>query len=135
MTTVNQSKRYLGNRSVYVGDELPETDLEDGFLFFKTGTAEGLYVYKNSLWEIASITGLSAGSLNINDLGGTPLNIINGGTGSTSAGTALTALGGVTLTQVQNYVQTPSQNSQGNKTVSTSTPTGGIDGDVWYQYE
>lgn len=129
MTTANQSKRYLGNRSVYFGPDLPETDLEEGFLFFKTGTGEGLYIYKNGIWEIASITDAGEGSLDINNLGGTPLSIVNGGTGSTTAGAALTALG------VQSYVQTAGQNSQGNKTVSTSTPTGGSDGDIWYQYE
>lgn len=31
------------------------------------------------------------------------------------------------------YVQTTGQNSQGVKTVSTLAPTGGSDGDIWYQ--
>jgi hypothetical protein len=35
---------------------------------------------------------------------------------------------------VTSYVQTSGQNSQGAKTVSTSNPTGGNDGDVWYKY-
>ncbi|NDB59529.1 hypothetical protein EB001_13920 [bacterium] len=34
---------------------------------------------------------------------------------------------------VQSYVQTTGQNSQGTKTISSSTPTGGSAGDVWYQ--
>lgn len=34
---------------------------------------------------------------------------------------------------VQTYVQTTGQNSQGTKTVSSSTPSGGVDGDIWYQ--
>ena len=38
-----------------------------------------------------------------------------------------------TQTYVQNYIQTTGLNSQGNKTVSTSTPSGGVDGDIWYQ--
>lgn len=130
MTTVNQSKRYLGNRSVYVGPDLPETDLEEGFLFYKTGTSEGLYVYTNSTWEIA----FDIFSENINNLSGT-LNISKGGTDATTASAALTNLGGVTMAQVQAEIQTTNRNSQGNKTVSTSTPTGGNNGDIWYQYE
>lgn len=35
---------------------------------------------------------------------------------------------------VTSYVQTAGQNSQGAKTVSTSSPTGGSDGDIWYKY-
>jgi len=38
-----------------------------------------------------------------------------------------------TQTYVQNYIQTTGLNSQGTKTVSTSTPSGGVDGDIWYQ--
>jgi hypothetical protein len=34
---------------------------------------------------------------------------------------------------VQSYVQTSGQNSQGVKTISLSTPTGGAAGDIWYQ--
>ena len=38
-----------------------------------------------------------------------------------------------TQSYVGTYVQTAGQNSQGAKTVSTSTPSGGVDGDIWYQ--
>lgn len=55
MATANQSKRYLGNRSVYFGPDLPETDLEEGFLFFKTG--DGLYIYRNFAWESVATGG------------------------------------------------------------------------------
>lgn len=34
---------------------------------------------------------------------------------------------------VTSYVQTSTQNSSGNKTISTSTPSGGSTGDIWYQ--
>lgn len=34
---------------------------------------------------------------------------------------------------VNSYVQTIGQNSQGTKTVSILTPSGGSDGDIWYQ--
>ena len=33
----------------------------------------------------------------------------------------------------QTYVQTSGQNSQGAKTISSSTPTGGSSGDIWYR--
>lgn len=38
-----------------------------------------------------------------------------------------------TQSYVGTYVQTTGQNSQGTKTVSASAPSGGIDGDIWYQ--
>jgi hypothetical protein len=110
MSTVNQSKRYLGNRSVYFGPDLPETDLEDGFLFYKTGTNAGLYIYKNSTWELTSVTNITNLTGTINDLAGV-LNISKGGTGATNASAALTNLGGVTLAQVQTEIQTTNINS------------------------
>lgn len=129
MTTVNQSKRYIGNRSVYFGDDLPETDLEEGFLFYQNGV--GLHVYRNSVWEAISI--VPGGVTDINTLSGT-LNVSKGGTGANNAAAALTNLGGVTLAQVIAEIQTTGKNSKGDRTVSTSTPTGGVDGDIWYQY-
>lgn len=38
-----------------------------------------------------------------------------------------------TQSYVGTYVQTTGQNSQGTKTVSASAPSGGVDGDIWYQ--
>lgn len=38
-----------------------------------------------------------------------------------------------TQSYVQSYVQTTGFNSQGTKTVSSTTPSGGVDGDIWYQ--
>jgi hypothetical protein len=54
----------------------------------------------------------------------------------TGVPTAPTAPGGTNDTQIATtaYVQTAGYNSQGVKTVSTGTPTGGSDGDVWYKY-
>lgn len=38
-----------------------------------------------------------------------------------------------TQSYVTNYVQTAGRNSQGTRTISASTPSGGNDGDIWYQ--
>lgn len=55
-------------------------------------------------------------------------------TGTTRTLTVPNASGTLALqSYVSTYVQTTGQNSQGTKTVSTSTPSGGVDGDIWYQ--
>jgi hypothetical protein len=69
--------------------------------------------------------------------------IINGLDGSitaldltiTGVGTAVTPTGGDNSTKIATtaYVQTAGYNSQGTKTISTSAPSGGNDGDIWYQ--
>jgi hypothetical protein len=53
----------------------------------------------------------------------------------TGTPTAPTAAGGTNTTQIATtaYVQTEGYNSQGVKTISSSTPTGGSAGDVWYR--
>ena len=70
-------------------------------------------------------------------------NLINGNvtaTSATIAGWANAAVGMAvagspvsTFANVQSYMQTAGRNSQGNKYISTSTPTGGSNGDIWYQ--
>ena len=49
--------------------------------------------------------------------------------------TAVTVNGNVLTTQsyVASYVQTAGRNSQGTRTISTSAPSGGQAGDIWYQ--
>ena len=49
---------------------------------------------------------------------------------------APTPTGGDSSTKIATtaYVQTAGYNSQGVKTVSTSDPSGGADGDIWYKY-
>ncbi len=49
--------------------------------------------------------------------------------------TAVTVNGNVLTTQsyVASYVQTAGRNSQGTRTISTSPPSGGKAGDIWYQ--
>ena len=69
--------------------------------------------------------------------------IINGLDGSitaldltiTGVGTAVTPTGGDNSTKIATtaYVQRTGYNSQGVKTISSSAPTGGNDGDIWYQ--
>lgn len=53
----------------------------------------------------------------------------------TGTPTAPTAAGGTNDTQIATtaYVQTAGYNSQGVKTISASTPTGGSAGDIWYR--
>lgn len=53
----------------------------------------------------------------------------------TGTPTAPTASGGTNTTQIATtaYVQTAGYNSQGVKTISSSTPTGGSAGDIWYR--
>ena len=53
----------------------------------------------------------------------------------TGTPTAPTAAGGTNDTQIATtaYVQTTGYNSQGVKTISASTPTGGSAGDIWYR--
>ena len=53
----------------------------------------------------------------------------------TGTPTAPTATGGTNTTQIATtaYVQTAGYNSQGVKTISSSTPTGGSAGDIWYR--
>jgi len=53
----------------------------------------------------------------------------------TGTPTAPTAAGGTNDTQIATtaYVQTAGYNSQGAKTISASTPTGGSAGDIWYR--
>jgi len=49
--------------------------------------------------------------------------------------TAITVNGNTMATQsyVTSYVQTAGRNSQGTRTISTSGPSGGSNGDIWYQ--
>lgn len=53
----------------------------------------------------------------------------------TGTPTAPTAPGGTNTTQIATtaYVQTAGYNSQGAKTISSSTPSGGSAGDIWYR--
>lgn len=79
----------------------------------------------------------------------TALPIASGGTGASTEGNARTSLGlGTIATQNSNAVAitggtlsgvtvsgtTVGTNAAGNRTISTSAPTGGSNGDIWYRY-
>lgn len=94
----------------------------------------------------AARTALGLGSAALVDV---PISIANGGTGATSAANALSVLGGVSntvnvlagtgltgggaLTANVTLSVPSSSNGYGTRTVSTSGPTGGTNGDIWYR--
>ena len=68
-----------------------------------------------------AITGVVQESENLNDLA--------------NKGTARTNLGVAIGSDVQAFISaTAGTNANGSRTVSTSSPTGGSDGDIWYKY-
>jgi hypothetical protein len=78
-----------------------------------------------------------------------PLPVVSGGTGANSPGPALNNLGGVPITRSViatgglagggslatdiTFSIATNSNGYGNRVVSQATPTGGNDGDIWYQ--
>ena len=68
-----------------------------------------------------AITGVMQESENLND-------VANKGTSRTNLGVAIGS-------DVQAFISaTAGTNANGTRTVSTSGPTGGSDGDIWYKY-
>ena len=68
-----------------------------------------------------AITGVVQESENLNDLA--------------NKGTARTNLGVEIGSDVQAFISaTAGTNANGSRTVSTSSPSGGSDGDIWYKY-
>jgi len=69
---------------------------------------------------------------------------ISGSLTGSFSGTAVLATNSTAITQdasdssnkiaTTGWTQIAGKNSQGNKTISTSAPSGGSDGDIWYQY-
>jgi hypothetical protein len=77
----------------------------------------------------ASSVAITGGTINGTTIGGTTAAV---GTFST-LNTANAVITGGTLTNVTVSGTNIGTNASGNKTVSTSSPTGGSDGDIWYQ--
>lgn len=68
-----------------------------------------------------AITGVVQESENLND-------VANKGTSRTNLGVEIGS-------DVQAFISaTAGTNANGSRTVSTSSPTGGSDGDIWYKY-
>ena len=68
-----------------------------------------------------AITGVMQESENLND-------VANKGTSRTNLGVEIGS-------DVQAFISaTAGTNANGSRTVSTSSPTGGSDGDIWYKY-
>ena len=92
-----------------------------------TGVAQGNFVgnYTGSVFADNS-------TRVINGLDGT---ITTTGLDVTGTATAVTPTAGDNSNSIATtaYVQTAGYNSQGAKTISSGTPTGGNDGDIWYQ--
>ena len=69
----------------------------------------------------AAITGVMQESENLDD-------VANKGTSRTNLGVEIGS-------DVQAFISaTAGTNANGSRTVSTSSPTGGSDGDIWYKY-
>ena len=69
----------------------------------------------------ANVSGVLQASNNLNDVG--------------AAATSRTNLGVAIGSDVQAFISaTAGTNANGSRTVSTSSPTGGSDGDIWYKY-
>tara|TARA_R110000772_G_scaffold203489_4_gene313662 strand:+ start:2366 stop:3280 length:915 start_codon:yes stop_codon:yes gene_type:complete len=83
--------------------------------------------------QISNIATATTRTLTAPDLSGTIA--ISESTVLTGTPTAPTAAGGTNTTQIATtaYVQNIGYNSQGAKTISSGTPSGGTSGDIWYR--
>jgi hypothetical protein len=109
----------------------------------------GIQGIVNSLGTMSSQNANSVTITGGNITGISPLPVVSGGTGANSPGPALNNLGGVPTTRIISAVSglqgggnlatdisigiAPGSNGFGNRTVSAASPTGGSDGDIWYQ--
>ena len=84
----------------------------------------------NSTNPSGYITGVTSGAVT-GALGFTPYNATNPASYITSAGTSAACSGNAATATA---VSGTSSNGYGTRTVSTAAPSGGADGDVWYQY-
>jgi hypothetical protein len=134
IVTINDAQEVQGALTTY-----------GAFIANTTTTLVGTTTLKNSLLPSNPGT-IDIGSTDTRFGNVWATNLIGNVTGSLTAVT-ISASGNVTVSgtvtiggslaatqsYVATYVQTATQNSQGQKTISTSAPAGGSNGDIWYQ--
>ena len=117
-------------------DELAQALGDDASFATTVTTAIGLKAPIDSPAFTGTVTGITKTMVGLGNVLNETKATAFTGPAFTGVPTATTAPGGTNDTQIANtaYVQTAGYNSQGVKTVSTGTPTGGSDGDIWYKY-
>ena len=117
-------------------DELAQALGDDASFATTVTTAIGLKAPIDSPAFTGTVTGITKTMVGLGNVLNETKATAFTGPAFTGVPTAPTAPGGTNDTQIANtaYVQTAGYNSQGVKTVSTGTPTGGSDGDIWYKY-
>ena len=118
----------LGSDTTYYGDFGINSSNYSGS--GSLSLANATYLYSNS-GDLVLGTSTSNGIHFVVNSGSTDAMAIS----STGVVTTTTPTAGNSSTQVATtaYVQSAGYNSQGIKTISSSTPSGGNDGDIWYQ--
>ena len=117
-------------------DELAQALGDDASFATTVTTAIGLKAPRDSPAFTGTVTGITKTMVGLGNVLNETKATAFTGPAFTGVPTAPTAPGGTNDTQIANtaYVQTAGYNSQGVITVSTGTPTGGSDGDMWYKY-
>jgi hypothetical protein len=117
-------------------DELAQALGDDASFAATVTTAIGLKAPLDSPAFTGTVTGITKTMVGLGNVLNETKATAFTGPAFTGVPTAPTAPGGTNDTQIATtaYVQTAGYNSQGVKTVSTGTPTGGLDGDIWYKY-
>jgi hypothetical protein len=145
LTTINANNLIISDSMIYLADDNPADTLDIGIVsaftdavryqhtgFVRDATDGTWKLFANVVPEPTStidFTNATYANLRLGNL-----TAIDGSfTGNI---TAVTPTGGDNSTKIATtaYVQTAGYNSQGVKTLSTSTPSGGANGDIWYQY-
>ena len=116
-------------------DELAQALGDDASFATTVTTAIGLKAPLDSPAFTGTVTGITKTMVGLGNVLNETKATAFTGPAFTGVPTAPTAPGGTNSTQIANtaYVQTAGYNSQGVKTISASTPTGGSAGDVWYR--
>lgn len=93
----------------------------DGTIDIGASATKFANVFAGTFYGNISAASASVGALTVGNVSISTTSVIVGGNAM------------ATQSYVTSYVQTSGRNSQGNKTISTSAPSGGSDGDIWYQ--